>query len=121
LKKYIYVGLVFIFSSCSTLKPVRDPWNEKYIHHSGKYELIFDHFGKNMVEVNTFEVPRSATERPRMSFFAEIKENKLVYQAMREPDCRIEFSKIDEGIMVDEHCHGTGEDVGLYRPKTKIE
>lgn len=102
-------------SGCASMSgQAKDPWNRKYIHFSGKYELVFEHFAEKMVSVDTFEIPRSDKDRPRMSFFAEIKENKLVYQALREADCRVEFRIVDTGIILDNFCHGTGEDAGLY-------
>jgi hypothetical protein len=38
---------------------------------------------------------------------------------MREPDCRVEFRRVDAGIILDDFCHGTGEDNGIYRPLNK--
>ncbi len=107
--------LAFVFSSCSTFRPVRDPWSEKYIHHSGKYELGFRRlYGDSMI-VEAFEVPYSSHDRPRMNFVAQITKDKLVHQALREPDCRIELRLIEGGVMWDDFCHGSGEDDGFYR------
>ena len=36
--------------SCSTLRgnlKGRDPWSGRFLHHSGKFELVLDHFDKD--------------------------------------------------------------------------
>lgn len=118
MKSNFYASLLLLLPACTTGKHasenLRDPWNGNYLHHSGRYMLMFEHFGEKMVEVKTFKMPRSNNDRPRMCFFAELKDNKLVYQAIREPDCRIAFQRVEAGIMVDDNCHGNGEDAGLF-------
>jgi hypothetical protein len=118
---FLNIFVILLFSSCSTLKlgNERDPWNEKYIHFSGKYELVFRHLEKDAVIVETFEIPRAVQDRSRRGYFAVIEKDRAVFRAMREPDCRVEFRQIDAGVMLDDFCHGTGEDDGLYRQVNK--
>ncbi len=115
----LYLGLLFLISACVTGKGAgtiaKDPWNGRYEHVSGKFEMFLDHISNEFVEVNIFELPRSNAQRPRGSFVAELKENKAIFQAGRGEKCSVEFQIVDQGIMISDFCNGTGEDVGLYR------
>jgi hypothetical protein len=113
------VALLFLLSACVTGKGVvniaRDPWNGKYQHISGKFDLILDRISKEFVEVDIFELPRSNVQRAKTSFVADVKDDKAIFQAGRGEKCRVELQIVDRGVMISDFCNGTGEDVGLYR------
>lgn len=93
---------------------MRDPWSGRFLHHSGKFELVLDHFDKDATIAKIFEFPRVNGERPHAMFSADIQKDKAIFQS-RDPSCRVELQVADQGIIVSDFCHGTGEDEGLYR------
>jgi hypothetical protein len=90
-----------------------DPWHGRYMHSSGKFNLILDHFMKESVSVDILE---QGLKRPHSSFFAEFKgADEAMFQDRREPDCRVLLKNTNEGIVVRDQCGGTGEADGLYK------
>lgn len=114
----ITVLLIFLFTfiSCRsnhTLAPQIDPWHGRYMHSSGKFNLVLDHFMKESVSVDIHE---QGLKRPHSSFFAEFKgDDEAMFQDRREPDCRVLLKNTNEGIVVRNQCGGTGEADGLYK------
>lgn len=114
----VLIRLVFLltFISCRSNHPPApqiDPWHGRYMHFSGKFNLVLDHFMKESVSVDIFE---QGLKRPHSSFFAEFKgADEAMFQDRREPDCRVFLKNSDEGIIVRDQCGGTGEANGLYK------
>jgi hypothetical protein len=122
----IWVSLILCLSlvSCVSVKsndspappPPRDPWQGRYRHFSGKFELVLKHFSPKYLDVEVVRVPIVPGQRPHAYFFAVIKgSGHAVFQAPSERDCRVELDQAENGILLSDFCHGTGEDVGLYR------
>lgn len=91
------------------------PWNGRYLHTSGKFELILNQFSKNSLDVDIFPIPRSDHEH-ESHFFASIHQNVATLFHKREPDCRVDLKRVPTGVLVLDHCTGAGDDAGLYRP-----
>ena len=53
---------------------------------------------------------------PYASFVAFIKTQDLAeHSNIREPSCRLKLKRVANGIIVYDHCGGSGADAGLYR------
>ncbi len=112
----IFSILLIALTSCrsnqASIPPI-DPWHGHYVHVTGKFNLVLDHFMKESVSVDIFE---EGQKRPHSSFFAEFKgTDEAMFQDRREPDCRVFLKNADEGIVVRDQCGGTGEADGLYK------
>lgn len=108
--------LLLALTSCRSnhiSTPPIDPWHGRYMHSSGKFNLVLDHFMKESVSVDIIE---QGQKRPHGSFFAELKGlDEAIFQDLREPDCRVFLKSTDEGIVVMNKCGGTAEADGLYK------
>lgn len=89
------------------------PWNGRYLHKSGKFELILNQFSKDSLDVDIFPIPRSDHEH-ESHFFALIHRNLATHSDKRESNCWVDLKKVPAGVIVIDHCNGAGDDAGLY-------
>jgi hypothetical protein len=89
------------------------PWNGRYLHKSGKFELILNQFSRDSLDVDIFPIPRSDHEH-ESHFFALIRRNLATHSDKREHNCWVDLKKVPTGVIVLDHCNGAEDDAGLY-------
>lgn len=90
-------------------------WSGKYQHVSGKFELIIEQWDTDGLSVDIIR-KNKPNDPPYGSFVAFIKRNKLAeFSDTRQLSCKVLLKRVTEGIIVYDHCGGSGEDAGLYR------
>lgn len=97
----------------TTQKSASDPWHGTFIHQSGKATLVLNHFDKEAVSIDIFE----GSQTKPQGFFADIKGNVATFKDRIDPQCKLIFQVINEGIIFSDQCHGTGDIDGLYKRK----
>lgn len=114
MKRFILIMLI-LFSACrshQTTKAVIDPWNGTFLHTSGEFTLVLNHFDKEAVAIDIFE---KGKKNSRNSFFGEVKGYSVIVKDRTDPDCNFIFQTVNSGVEVSEQCHGTGEIDGVYK------
>jgi hypothetical protein len=112
----IFILLVLIlFSACKShqaTEAVIDPWHGTFLHTSGEFTLVLNHFDKEAVAIDIFEKGKKDS---RNSFFGDIKGSSVLVKDRTDPNCNFIFQTINSGVEISERCHGTGEIDGLYK------
>jgi len=114
MKIFILIVLT-LFSACrsyQTTKTVVDPWHGRFLHPSGKFTLILNHFSDEFIAIDIFKEKQKA---PVASFFGDIKGSSVLVKDRTDPDCNFILQTANSGIEVSDQCHGTGEIDGLYK------
>lgn len=113
--KIFFLSLLIIISSCRShydIKTVVDPWHGNYLHTSGEFTLILNHFDTEAVAGDVFEKNQKDS---RNSFFAEIKGNTAIFKDRTDPDCKLTLKAINGEIHLFDQCHGISEIDGVYK------
>lgn len=74
--------------------------------------MSLNHFSEASVAVDIYSV--SQPDKFTSSFFADIKGDEAIFTDRTNPDCRVIFKNINEGIIVTDLCGGGTNDTGLY-------
>jgi hypothetical protein len=82
------------------------------MHFSKKFEMSLNHFSEESVAVDIY--PVSQPDKFTSNFFADIKNDEVIFTDRYNPDCRVNFKKTNEGIIVTDYCGGNSDDTGLY-------
>jgi len=113
--KKFFISLLVIISSCRShheIKTEVDPWHGTYLHPSGKFILILNHFDTEAVAGDVFEKNQKDS---RNSFFADIKGNTAIFKDRTDPGCKLILQAISGEIHLSDQCHGTSEIDGVYK------
>ena len=114
MKIFILLTLA-LFSSCrsnQTTKTVVDPWHGKFLHPSGEFTLILNHYSDELIAIDIFKEKQKA---PVASFFGDIKGSSVLVKDRTDPHCNFILQAVSSGIEVSDQCHGTGEIDGIYK------
>lgn len=112
--KIFFLFVITFVSSCRSHNEVKhpvDPWHGTYLHSSGKFILLLNHFDKEAVAVDIIE---QGKKKSQASFFADIKDDTAIFKDRTDPDCKLTLQIKDKGINLIDQCHGTGDIDGLY-------
>jgi len=108
----LVLALFFSCRSYQITKTVVDPWHGTFLHTSGEFTLVLNHFGQEIVAIDIFEKGKKDS---RNSFFGDIKGSSVLVKDRTDPNCNFIFQAVNSGVEVSERCHGTGEIDGLYK------
>lgn len=110
--------LIFAGLGCATKKVAQDkpakpvdPWHGKYVHETGKYELVFEHFAPEYV---TADITDTANNQKTLSIFVTISGRMAIHKDRTDPDCRLEFKVYSDGVLYNDFCHNMTDDIGFY-------
>ncbi len=92
-------------------KQVSDPWHGTFLHPSGKVTIVLNHFEKEAISIDILD---KSQMRPQ-GFFAYIKDSIATFKDRTDPQCKLIFQAVNEGIIFTDQCHGTGDNDGLYK------
>ena len=109
--------LITFLSICISVEggTPKSSWSGKYRHVTGKFELIIKQWDTDGLSVDIIR-KNKPNDPPYGSFVAFIKRKNLAeYADARERSCKVLLKRVTEGIIIYDHCGGSGEDAGLYQ------
>lgn len=119
--RFGFVLLLNFLSICTFAgsAPRKSLWSGKYHHVTGKFELIIEQWDTDELSVDIIR-KNKPNDPPYGSFVAFIKRKNLAeFSDAREQSCKALFKRVPEGIIVYDHCGGSGEDAGLYQKQNE--